>query len=141
MRMSAPKEIARGLLVTAASSLGGGFIGFGLLLTNPIAGIGVWPFTLFESTTILLPIYLWFRDNRNLQLAKCYAAVIAAGSISGPLFILVILGGPGEYSRWTSLAFLRLLGIGASCGFGSSIVWVAVHYITRSRSTAKLDCL
>ena len=106
---------------------------------NPLAGLGMIPFTLLPSLAILLPVYLWCRDVKRLGAAQSYSAVIGAGVIGGILIMALLAIGASPYSGWLSVASLKYHGLGAGLGGGCGLSWVAAHHVSRSRRSSRID--
>jgi hypothetical protein len=134
-------EIARGLAVTALASIGGGLLGAAMSGANPLGGLALIPFTLFGSFALLLPVYLWFSTGRRGNRVKGYKAVLLAGFLGGPVFLMAIFGFGGANSSLLSLEAIEFYGMGAAFGTGSAISWIAAHHFTRQRPSAAIPAV
>lgn len=123
MRMSAGREISRGLLVTVIAAGGGGIIGVLLLGGDPLGGLSVVPFTLFGSLVVLIPVYLGFRDIRKSSVRVCYVAVAVSGVLGGWLIL----------NAFTGFIAYRIGQMGSVFGFATSVCWIVAHHLSRSR--------
>ncbi|WP_152524676.1 hypothetical protein [Novosphingobium lindaniclasticum] len=124
--------------MTVAASIGGGFLGAGMLGANPIGGIGMWPATLFGSFAVLVPAYFIARETIGLSRRQSYAAVMLAGFSVGTIAMPLIFGSAPEYTKPASE--FGFWWLGGAFGLGSGISWIVAHHLTRPKARVEAAC-